>query len=238
MPALSVITVNLNNAWGLAKTIQSVKEQTFKDVEMIVVDGGSTDGSVDILKKNGTVISKWISESDAGIFNAMNKGIEMARGEYCLFLNSGDYLYNEGILEQMFRRKNDVDIFYGDMYVEKAVDKLEYHKSSSSITVLKMLKDTLWHPVSFIRRNLFAEHGKYDERFKIVADYEFFTRVIIEKKVRTQYIPLPVSVFNLSGASSNLALRGQLEKERMRVQDIYFNPLLLCAFRFYSRLWK
>ncbi|MDR2910496.1 MAG: glycosyltransferase [Bacteroidales bacterium] len=91
---LSIITINLNNVAGLQKTIESVVKQTFTDYEYIVIDGGSTDGSADIIKQHANKITYWVSEPDKGIYNAMNKGIRVAKGEYCLFLNSGDWLIN------------------------------------------------------------------------------------------------------------------------------------------------
>ena len=99
MPLLTIITVNLNNYIGLSKTVESVIGQTFKDFEFIVIDGGSNDGSIEVIKKFARNINYWISESDKGIYNAMNKGIQKAQGQYSLFLNSGDSLYNSGVLQ-------------------------------------------------------------------------------------------------------------------------------------------
>lgn len=236
MPFISVITVNLNNAAGLEKTISSVINQTYVDFEFIIIDGGSTDGSVDVLKRNEKSISKWISEKDNGIFNAQNKGIERASGNYCIFLNSGDYLVDENVLEKFSGLANGSDIFYGDMYIDNGDGKLVYKRSSPKISIKKMLTDTLWHPVSFISRDLFAKFGNYNEKFRIVSDYEFFVRVIIFHKVKTQYINHPVAVFNATGISSDMKFRRQLEEERMVVQDMYFNPVLLKLFRFYGKL--
>jgi len=113
-PKLSIITVNLNNAEGLRKTIESVVTQTFTDFEYIIIDGGSTDGSVEIIKLYADKITYWVSEPDKGIYNGMNKGIMVAKGEYCQFLNSGDWLVNENVLKEVFA---DVDIVYGDLKI-------------------------------------------------------------------------------------------------------------------------
>ena len=99
---LSIITINLNNASGLEKTIQSVINQTYKDFEFIVIDGASTDGSVEVIKKYSSGINYWVSESDTGIYNAMNKGIRKAQGEYCLFLNSADYLFSPNLISAVY----------------------------------------------------------------------------------------------------------------------------------------
>ena len=117
---LSIITINKDNAEGLQKTLDSVACQTWHDFEHIIVDGASADSSVDIIRNYAADVHpypvKWLSEPDTGIYNAMNKGIRMANGEYCLFLNSGDYLYAENVLESVFDKKCKSDIFYGNYY--------------------------------------------------------------------------------------------------------------------------
>ena len=101
---LSIITINLNNKNGLSETISSVIAQTFTDYEYIIIDGQSTDGSLEVIKQNANHINQWISENDHGIYNAMNKGLNLAKGEYCLFLNSGDSLYDSDVLQVLYRR--------------------------------------------------------------------------------------------------------------------------------------
>jgi len=235
MPSLSIITANLNNASGLALTIRSIASQTFKNIELIVIDGSSTDESINVISQFQHSIAKWVSETDTGIYNAQNKGINIATGDYCLFLNSGDYLADNKVVENIFAMENDEDIIYGDLLLVKNVGKPELLKSPDRIGKLKMLKDTLWHPVSFIRRKLFLEYGMYDERFKIVGDYEFFVRTLIKIKVKYKHVPIAVSVFDTTGISSNPLFRKQLEQERKEVQDIYFNPFILFFFRLYSK---
>src|SRR4030043_464009 len=116
MPHLSIITINLNNAAGLRQTIESVINQTFSDYEYIIIDGGSTDGSVDVIKEYASKLRYWITEPDTGIYNAMNKGIMQAKGEYFQFLNSGDWFLNETILQKLFSVDHNADILYGDEY--------------------------------------------------------------------------------------------------------------------------
>ncbi len=236
MPSLSIITVNLNNAQGLALTIRSVLSQTFRDFEFIVIDGDSTDESISVLKQFQSSITKWISEKDTGIYHAQNKGIGLAGGDYCLFLNSGDYLAESRVVEKMFYKNNHADIFYGDLLLKKGDAFPELRKSPDTINRLHLLKDTLWHPVSFIRRKLFHDYGMYEEKYKIAGDYEFFVRTLIKYKIKAQHIPVAVSVFDVTGMSSNPLFRKQLERERSTIQDLYFNPLLLFFFRMYSKL--
>ena len=110
LPKLSIITVNLNNKAGLQKTIESVFSQTFTDYEYLVIDGGSEDGSKELIKKYENKFVYWVSEKDKGIFNAMNKGILKASGEYLLFLNSGDYFYDSAVLDDVFDKAASTDI--------------------------------------------------------------------------------------------------------------------------------
>jgi glycosyltransferase involved in cell wall biosynthesis len=224
---LSVITINYNDATGLEKTIQSVIGQDFQDLEYIVIDGGSNDGSKSILEKYQSKISYWVSEKDEGIYNAMNKGIAKAKGEYCLFLNSGDYLAKSNVLSTMLGQENNSDIIYGNMIIDWGNGKLEYGKMPSTITFHQMYVDTLWHPVSLIKRNLFEKFGKYNESYKMVADYEFFFNVIVMQSVSLHYVDMDVSVYNMKGFSS-LEENKNLEKnERLLVIKSYLPPLLI-----------
>ena len=219
---LSVITICLNDLDGLRKTVNSVTAQTFRDFEYIVVDGGSKDGSVDFLGKLGNKV-RFISEKDTGIYNAMNKGIAMATGEYCLFLNSGDYLVNDDVLMSVFLQNKNSDIFYGNMIIENENGTRRFGKMPKELSFVHMIADTLWHPVSFIRKSLFEKYGRYDESLKIVADYDFFLKVICINKVSTSYLNFPVAVFNLKGFSSLPENKKLLHEERNLVQKKYFS---------------
>jgi glycosyltransferase involved in cell wall biosynthesis len=232
---LSIITINLNDADGLKKTIDSVISQTFKDFEYIVIDGGSTDGSSEIIKQNKTNINKSISEKDSGIYNAQNKGIRLAEGEYCLFLNSGDYLSDNKVLENFFAKAGNADILYGDMMIDNGKEKY-LGKHPEIITFEFLIRTTLWHPVSFIRRELFNRFGMYDESLKITSDYDFFLRTIMCEKVSTQYIPLAVTVFNTFGIGSSKSFDETHQKERSIIQQRYFDQRVIDAARELSAL--
>jgi glycosyltransferase involved in cell wall biosynthesis len=221
MNKLSIITINFNNADGLKKTIESIASQTFSDFEYIVIDGGSTDGSVEVIEKYSDKITYWVSEKDKGIFNAQNKGIEKANGEYCLFLNSGDYLVNNDVLTDVFKQNHTEDIIYGDMMIDWGNGIIRLGKMPDTISFFQMVSDTLWHPVSFIKRQLFEQYGNYDESYKMVADYEFFFRTIIMKNVSTFHIPLPISVYNVEGLSSVSENKTIEKTERRKVLNTY-----------------
>jgi len=229
---LSVITICLNDIHGLKKTVTSVIGQSFKDFEYIVIDGGSKDGSVDFLEKQGSKVARFVSEKDSGIYNAMNKGIALAKGEYCLFLNSGDFLVNDDVLMSVFLQNKSEDILYGNMIIESENGSRRHGKMPKELSFVHMIGDTLWHPVSFIRKSLFDKYGMYDESLKMVSDYDFFLKVICIHKVTTAYLNFPIAVFNLKGFSSQPENRKLLQAERNLVQKRYFlEEQLLRAYK-------
>ena len=211
-PKLSIITVNLNNAEGLRKTIESVVSQTFSDYEYIIIDGGSTDGSVEIIKEYADKITYWVSEPDKGIYNGMNKGIKVAKGEYCQFLNSGDYLVFENTLSEVFTNFPEKDIVYGNILINNTVKTYPKY-----LDFAHFLKDSIPHPASFIKKSLFEKYGNYNESLCIVSDWEFFIDVIIINKCTYEHCGLTVSNFDLSGMSSLKENREKLKAERHSV---------------------
>lgn len=219
---LSIITVNLNNKNGLEKTLLSVRSQTYKNYEHIIIDGGSIDGSKELIEKYVDSITYWVSEKDNGIYNAMNKGISKAKGTYCLFLNSGDFLIDASTLEQVFSLQPDAAIIYGNMMIDYGHGNTVLGKQPEKITFEFMMEATLWHPVSFIKNELLIKSNGYNEQYKIVSDYDFFIRTIIVENVTTQFIPVTVACFNTQGIGSS-AQHEQLHlKERKDVIDRYF----------------
>ena len=218
---LSIITINRNNADGLDKTIQSVISQSYEDFEYIVIDGNSTDHSIDIIKKYNSNINYWVSETDKGIYNAMNKGIAKANGNYVLFLNSGDYLVNSDVLKSVFEKQQTADIIYGNMQIDLGNGKITSGKMPDKITFKQMYLDTLWHPVSFIKKTLFDKYGLYNETYKVVADYDFFFKVIIINNVTTYHINVDIAMYNLNGLSSLPENKALEQAERRKVIERY-----------------
>jgi glycosyltransferase involved in cell wall biosynthesis len=217
-PLLTIITVNLNDKEGLEKTISSVVSQTFSDYEFIIIDGGSTDGSLDTIKKFSENITYWVSEKDQGPYDAMNKGIAKAAGEFCLFLNAGDILCDTYILKNIFSSDVSADINYGNMMFDNGNGIRVPGLMPEKISIRQMLTDTLWHPASFIRRSLFEKFGMYNTEYKITADYEFFFRTIIMNGVSTKHISLFISVFkNYNGLSSTLENHGLIKSEKEKI---------------------
>jgi len=223
---LSIITINLNNASGLFKTIESVFQQTSTDFELLVVDGGSTDGSVEVIREfeqKQSNISKtdfihyfsWTSEPDTGIYNAMNRGIRMAKGEYVQFLNSGDCLATKEVtLEMMHLIPEGCNIFYGNMLKQLPDKKIRDRGFAGRIsTMLDFYTGTLNHSSSYIRKSLFDRYGLYDESLKIVADWKWFLNVIALNNVVPVYKDIDVSIFDMTGISS---VNSEMDKEERR----------------------
>ena len=174
---ISIITVTYNNMKGLESTIKSVDSQTNKNFEFIIVDGASSDGSLELIKKYDGVITRWVSEPDSGIYNAMNKGVKMATGEYCLFMNSGDLLYSSTTMEELISQNLDADFVEGRIAFGNSPGKYSNPPE----------KRTLWsyiygfnncHQASLISRELLLRIP-YDESYKIAADLKFNMEAII-----------------------------------------------------------
>lgn len=223
MTKLSIITVNRNNTNGLRKTIESVVSQTFTDFEYIIIDGASTDGSMEIIKEYADRITYWVSEPDTGIYNAMNKGILKAKGEYLLFLNSGDWLVDDYILKNIFGYNINVDIFYGNVLLPYDENRIEIRKgcSKNELTLKDFVFDTICHQAAFIRRNLFTSNGLYDERYKMSSDILFFAKAIIIGRATYKYIDVSISYFDPYGIG-NL---GQEEK-RIAIETLFSKEIV------------
>lgn len=222
MPKLSVITICFNDRTGLEKTMRSVFAQDFPDYEYIVIDGGSNDGSTGFIQEHADRLAFWVSEKDKGIYNAQNKGWQHAKGEYCLFLNSGDYLANEQVLSGIFANEMKAGIVYGDLIVDNGTDPHYRLGQPFPFGFEDFIYTTIFHPAAFIKRTLLEERGGYDETFRIVADYDFFMEMILVKKVSTEYRRIPVSIFNTAGIGSDPANKKKHEAERRRSQLKYF----------------
>lgn len=199
---INVITINLNNKDGLKKTIESVVNQTYFDkINYIIIDGGSTDGSVDVIKEYQDKLYYWVSEKDNGIFNAMNKGIDAAPNEgYCLFLNSGDFLVNSLKIERIWNELN-VDILYGNEIMIKS-DGRQFTSTYPDILDERFFKiSALPHQSTFIKTELLKKH-KYSEVYFVMGDWKLLRELIMEEKVSYKHIKKNISIYNLDGIST------------------------------------
>lgn len=205
---LSVITINYNNCDGLRKTIESVVNQTWRNFEYIIIDGGSTDGSLDVIKEFADQIDYWVSEPDKGIYNALNKGVEKAQGEYCNFMNSGDCFYSLDVLEKVFSDNPIADIICGNT-------QLDYLKTPpQEISFDFLFNSSICHQCAFIRTSLMKKYG-YDEKYKIVADRKFFMQALILDNCSYQAIDVNVVKYDITGFSSANPVLSRLEYDRV-----------------------
>lgn len=216
---LSIITINYNNAEGLKKTMGTVLGQTYKDYEYIVIDGGSTDESVEVIKHFGNKGYQWVSEPDKGIYNAMNKGIKKSTGEYLLFLNSGDYFYDENVVGKVCPLLHNGDIIYGNVVFKESEEKTWIKKYDTLITFNFFLSDNLPHQGSFIRRSLFESIGLYDETIYVCADWKFILDSIFKADASLKYIDMIISYYDFTGISSIEENRKKVFMEQRRLLE-------------------
>lgn len=198
-PFLSIITINYNNSIGLEKTIQSIIPQTFKDFEYLIIDGASNDGSLEIIQKNKTAIHYSISERDTGIYNAMNKGIKASKGDYLLFLNSGDVLNGTSALADFISHKDfGGDIIYGDYQYEDG-EKI----FPDTLSPLFFVRTSLPHQSTLFKREVFEVMGLYQEDYTIVSDRAFYVKCFLSNRFVFKHVPYSLSIYDQNGVSNN-----------------------------------
>lgn len=254
---LSIVTINRNNAEGLRKTIESVLSQTYREIEYIIIDGASTDNSVDVIRASVLQAEgldvKWLSEPDKGIYNAMNKGIEVALGrrivnsfnrsersedknkvlpDYIQILNSGDILASSDVTERMLaalEANGNPEFLYGNMVrMNYATGKLDGKSKEVEYSLRQYFSSTMNHDCCYIHRDIYETYGLYDENLKIVSDWKWFLKAIGLGKVKPVYVDIDVTIFDASGISeTNLELRN---KERRQVLEELLPPAILADY--------
>jgi len=228
---LSIITVNYNNLEGLKKTVKSVLHQTWKEFEYIVIDGGSTDGSKDFIESQRDKIDYWVSEQDKGIYNAMNKGIKAASGEYLLFLNSGDVLIDNPNILNFCKEKLQEDIVAFDCFLEKENKVVGRRAHIEKPTLFYVIQYGFKHQSTFIKKSLFEKLGLYNEFYKIASDYEFWIRCFLDSSTTSKSYNNPLAVFQLNGISQN---GGWGEEHQLIEQELL--PHLITDYKKYQEL--
>lgn len=246
---ISVVTVVYNRAAEIDETIQSVSRQTFKDVEYIIIDGGSSDGTVDIIKRNEKAITRWISEPDKGIYDAMNKGLAMAKGTWVYFLNCGDAFYNERVLETIATplSKTKFTVLAGKVFTTGSgggslLPRDERMKNNSA---RMLFSSSFCHQAMFVRREAYVTAGGFNREFRTFADFDVIHRIIQETNgfERTDIV---IARYDLSGISNNwqYTLRHFRESEKLfethgEGSGIWGYALrYLKAYLFYFRKWS
>lgn len=224
----SIITINYNNGEGLRQTIDSVVSQSYHEYEYIVIDGGSTDESVNVIKSFSDKIDYWVSEKDRGIYHAMNKGVSQAHGEYCIFMNSGDCFYNNRVLELVDESKIREDIVVGKVVINDKDNLISPPPPSGELTMYHLYSGSIPHQGSFIRTYLLRNYP-YDENLKISSDWKFFVQVLIINNRSIRYLDLYVARYDLDGIStSNTAL---MREEKDNVLADLFPPRVMADYR-------
>jgi glycosyltransferase involved in cell wall biosynthesis len=225
---LSIITVNYNDAKGLQRTIESVLCQTFHDYEFIVIDGGSTDGSVEVIKRYEKYIDYWVSEQDGGIYPGMNKGLRQAKGEYVNFMNGGDCYHSSDVLEKIFSFDTNADIITG-----AHAGSPHPNVGQNGISMYDLYTGAVDHQASFIRRELAMCHP-YDEKYKIVSDWKFFIEALVLDNCSFYYTDTIVVDVDMGGISNT---NSELDrKERQSVLKELFPERVLNDYRLYASI--
>ncbi|GAA4268738.1 glycosyltransferase family 2 protein [Hyunsoonleella aestuarii] len=212
-PLISVITVVYNGEKYLQQTIDSVYNQTYKNVEYIIVDGFSTDSTLNIIKKNKDKITHWISEPDNGIYDAMNKGVSMATGELIGIINSDDW-YDINMVETVvneYLQHPEKSIFHGDRYDVLENGHKELIKFNASVFRFKYFCMTYSHPSMFITKEVY-ENDNYNTNLKLYSDYQFVLTQFLKSPNQFHYINKALVYFRLGGESSNESFFNELRE--------------------------
>ncbi len=228
-PKLSIITICYNDIKGLQVTIPSILSQSCKDFEWIIVDGSSTDGSREYIKETAKRSDLprfiWSSEPDGGIYNAMNKGVTKATGEYCLFLNAGDVFCSSKSMDRAFSKEWDADIISCDEFVIGKGKYWDYIQAPRKVTFHRILRGYLPHQTTFIKRELLLQHP-YHEDYKIVADWVFWWECLVADNHSYQHLKFPLAAFDCTGVSSTNHDKNHAERVRFLSQYIPDRHLL------------
>ncbi|MCM1613862.1 glycosyltransferase family 2 protein [Phocaeicola massiliensis] len=220
---VSVITISYNDLAGLQRTIPSVVGQTrFDVVEYIIIDGGSTDGSEAFIAQHRPYLSYYCSEKDGGIYEAMNKGLRHATGEYVVYTNSGDILYDSSVIEKFIAAAPTADVCIGDTIITYKSGQEKLWKSQEDVSMRVLYDGSVSHQAAFVRTEVLRKHG-FDERYRIVSDWKLFIQLFVFDNCSYQKLNFVVSRFMWGGISS---CHEKAQTERKRVLDEYFPPRL------------
>jgi glycosyltransferase involved in cell wall biosynthesis len=236
MPKLSIITINYNNLDGLKRTVESVVNQTWQEFEYIIIDGGSTDGSAEYIESQSSHFDYWVSEPDNGIYNAMNKGIAKATGDYLVFMNSGDSYLSPNTLQlcQTVFDNFTADVYYGQIkFDNKNVENTVVYPSKLSLPFMK--NKAINHQACFFSRKLLVNIGGYDEQYKLAADYHYYLKVYIAGKI-FHPILFPIVKYDTLGIST--LQMDEYRKEMDRIWRDTVPPFLFEAEYKYENLKK
>jgi len=220
---LSIITINYNNKIDLIKTIESTLSQTWTDFEYIIIDGGSTDGSPEVIESYKSHLSYWVSEPDNGIFHAINKGIEQAKGDYLLILNAGDVLKESDILFRTFGQTDyNEGILYGNVVLESKGAIIGQKVFSQPITFDFFRRTSISHQGTFVKRTLHSLVGMYDENLKFSSDWKFFLLCFCKYNVSVRHLDMFIATCNCDGLTWNPKHFPAIRNEMLTVMKAHF----------------
>jgi glycosyltransferase involved in cell wall biosynthesis len=236
---VSIITIVYNNSETITDAIESVLEQTYPDIEYIVVDGQSTDGTVEIVKSYGNRVSKFVSEPDGGLYDAINKGISLATGDVIGFLHSDDIFYASDVIDKVVKafKEYNTDSIYADLlYVHKSdTDHVVRNWVSGNYNCNNFLLGWMPpHPTFYVRKSCYEKHGLYNTTFKSAADYELMLRYLYKHHVSTTYLPEKLIKMRVGG-KSNVSLKNRIRANNEDYRAWIINDL---RPRFYTRFLK
>ena len=223
---VSIITINLNNVKGLEKTIKSVADQSNKNFEYIVIDGNSIDGSQQLLVQYNQYIDRSFSESDTGIYNAMNKGVKYATGDYCLFLNSGDILADKDVIDNLYKKELQAEIITGDTILFPGE---EIWKSPETVSLLTFFKGSLSHQSTLIKKELLIKYP-YDETKKIVSDWKFCIETLVVHNYSYQRYDGVISKYDKTGISSSPENFKKADNEKLEALRELLPPRIILDY--------
>lgn len=227
---VSIITATYNSLHHLPSAFESIKTQTYSDIEWIIVDGGSTDGTVEFIQQNKNSIGLWVSEKDNGIYNALNKGIKMATGDIIGFLHSDDFFADKDLIANIVEKfqTTKAEGVYGDLNYVRAENTDKVVRKWKSKPFKKSYLSFGWmpaHPTLFLKKEVYNKHGEFDESFRIAADYDFMLRILRDDTLNYQYLPKVITNMRLGGASSatkNLLFKMKEDLRAMKNNHLFF----------------
>lgn len=232
---VSIITVCYNAEDFIEKAINSVIDQTYENIEYIIIDGNSSDNTISIINKYKDRVHYFLSEPDKGVYDAMNKGIKAASGDILYFLNSDDLFYDKYVIEnisKMFILNNETELLYGQILIKDNFTNESYIKTHENISKSFFVIDTICHQGIFFKADTFKKCGLFDDTYKIVGDYEWLMRAFYKYNIKRKYYRSVIAIFRLGGMSSSTDFLELHQTERNKVISEYFNKFELYINRF------
>lgn len=235
---VSVITVCRNEMDTIEQTIASVIQQDYCNVEHIIIDGKSTDGTVGIIERYKDKIAILVSEQDCGIYDAMNKGLGLAQGDIIIFLNANDTFFDPNVLSRVagFFNESDKDIIYGNAMMTGKHKNSNHVVKYDEINKWFLLGDTICHQAVFARKKLYDNIGGFDLQFKIAADYEWLLRAVVKYRAKISHLDMVICNYSLDGMSNDRNLRLVTLEEYNKIASMYFGQFLTLIKRIHNYL--